>query len=1462
LFANISTEPAAAGGVRAAAPPLPPLPLSPANEVEEAPSKSRGTMAEDDSYLQAHFLDMDTFAPWMGMETMNNFSSVSHATSARIVDGPYLQIVEQPKQRGFRFRYGCEGPSHGGLPGASSERNRRSYPQVKICNYQGPARVVVQLVTSSAEPHFHAHSLVGKQCEKGVCIADLPPKDTSISFPNLGILHVTKKNVSKTLEERMTEAFRMGYNYGVAIHPEIDCLQGEVRIPREFTEQQKSLISSAAVNQAKEMDLSVVRLMFTAFLPDSDGGYSRRLDPVISEPIYDSKAPNASNLKIVRMDRTAGCVTGGEEVYLLCDKVQKDDIQVRFYEEDDTGQVWEAYGDFSPTDVHRQFAIVFKTPKYRNLNLQKPISVFVQLKRKSDNETSEPKPFTYHPQGYGYGTGSYGSGYSFSQGSGGTGMKHASQGPSGDDDGSGPGGDDDSEDDAPGAGGAACLRGPPAADGEERRETETPLAEPERADGPEGDSSMCALQDGLLETARRQAQALFHYAMSGDVRMLLALQRPLMTSQDEDGDTCLHLGVIHSRTTALCGLAQVISALPGEDVVNMRNDLYQTPLHLAVVTQQEEAVTALLEAGADATLADRHGNTALHLAAQQSDGRMAALLLQHPEMVKLIEQPNATGLCPIHLAVQASSLGALRELLSGGAHVEAQELSSGRTALHLATERDDVSLAGCLLLEVQLRRLTCGHTVRLKTATAPCVCVRAQGNAHVDSCTYDGSTPLHVAAGRGSVKLSALLMAAGADPHKENCEPLYDTEEDRCPPGEDEEGEEDEGFIPGTTPLDIAPCTETVWTVARVTTPSLISLCVPQVYDILNGKRYQPSAAVAAVPPQGNRHHARRHVTCSGPAVGRVSPRGFSDAGDMKRLGEDTRRALCHALEQPTSTWEGLAQALGLGVLNSAFRLSASPAHTLLDSYEVRWTPLGRSPSLIRRPTGVYSTYDVMEVSTQRQARQYNSRTTCVAVFRSKVSGGTLKELEEALRLLGSASALDILQGALVEAVPSSGTAEELAAAALDVLDLKDRGAEDGGICDSGVETSYMNVLQNRHIVGITDIRAQEGTPCGSLAPPSVQVPERGDPQRSRHLGRTRRSPGVEARAPALGDHEEAVGVKTPRNVAHVEPQEGGDGRRADSHCERISILLHLSLTGGHPSLTVILGFCSPCASLRELRKRRFAGPRCRPPAASSRWKVSRQVNAVQLPQPPSSSSTCRLYRSWALPPLTGAAAEDAVQMGSKLLQRYTSLGQKAHHHAERKVAAQVRHGVDEQGSLVQESNRQHRGKEVLGKVTDLLQAQEEQQEGEGKNLCEVQGVSVGLQRIGGVGCEEVQRRLQEHLIVAPQVVLPVEKDGHDWKPYSEARRLRGKPFQSQQSVRAGGQERSTLVFLRKTERKRDTRQSQNLNDVSCWVQALEELYECEWRGAEKSVNSAHVGPDDGSEHELTFFTTSPMRFT
>lgn len=58
------------------------------------------------------------------------------------------------------------------------------------------------------------------------------------------------------------------------------------------------------------------------------------------------------------------------------------------------------------------------------------------------------------------------------------------------------------------------------------------------------------------------------------------------------------------------------------------------------------------------------------------------------------------GLSVIHLAVMANSVSCLRQLIAAGADVNAQEQKSGRTALHLAVEQGNVSLAGCLLLEV------------------------------------------------------------------------------------------------------------------------------------------------------------------------------------------------------------------------------------------------------------------------------------------------------------------------------------------------------------------------------------------------------------------------------------------------------------------------------------------------------------------------------------------------------------------------------------------------------------------------------------------------------------------------------------------------------------------------------------------------------------------------------------------
>lgn len=55
----------------------------------------------------------------------------------------------------------------------------------------------------------------------------------------------------------------------------------------------------------------------------------------------------------------------------------------------------------------------------------------------------------------------------------------------------------------------------------------------------------------------------------------------------------------------------------------------------------------------------------------------------------------------------------------------------------------------------------CGEGGHKVPPLTPGCCVGLQGDAHVDSATFDGTTPLHIAAGRGSTWLAALLKAAG-----------------------------------------------------------------------------------------------------------------------------------------------------------------------------------------------------------------------------------------------------------------------------------------------------------------------------------------------------------------------------------------------------------------------------------------------------------------------------------------------------------------------------------------------------------------------------------------------------------------------------------------------------------------------------------------------------------------------------
>ncbi|XP_014926609.3 NF-kappa-B inhibitor epsilon [Acinonyx jubatus] len=222
-------------------------------------------------------------------------------------------------------------------------------------------------------------------------------------------------------------------------------------------------------------------------------------------------------------------------------------------------------------------------------------------------------------------------------------------------------------------------------------------------------------------------------------------QLEALTYISEDGDTLVHLAVIHEAPAVLlCCLA----LLP-QEVLDIQNNLYQTALHLAVHLDQPGAVRALVLKGASRVLQDRHGDTALHVACQRQHLACARCLLEgRPEPGRGpphsldLQLQNWQGLACLHIATLQRNRPLMALLLQNGADIDTQEGTSGKTALHLAVETQERGLVQFLL----------------------------QAGARVDARMLNGCTPLHLAAGRGLSSISSTLCEAGADSLLRNVE--------------------------------------------------------------------------------------------------------------------------------------------------------------------------------------------------------------------------------------------------------------------------------------------------------------------------------------------------------------------------------------------------------------------------------------------------------------------------------------------------------------------------------------------------------------------------------------------------------------------------------------------------------------------------------------------------------------------
>lgn len=118
---------------------------------------------------------------------MSIFVSLT-AISGESMSTPHLEIVEQPADKPFRFRYKSEmHGTHGSLMGISTERSKRTYPTVALRNFNFASKAMIRCslyqVPNESGPlkrSPHSHKLVIRRGD----IEESDPHDIEVSTSN------------------------------------------------------------------------------------------------------------------------------------------------------------------------------------------------------------------------------------------------------------------------------------------------------------------------------------------------------------------------------------------------------------------------------------------------------------------------------------------------------------------------------------------------------------------------------------------------------------------------------------------------------------------------------------------------------------------------------------------------------------------------------------------------------------------------------------------------------------------------------------------------------------------------------------------------------------------------------------------------------------------------------------------------------------------------------------------------------------------------------------------------------------------------------------------------------------------------------------------------------------------------------------------------------------------------------
>ncbi|XP_018307507.1 nuclear factor NF-kappa-B p105 subunit isoform X1 [Mycetomoellerius zeteki] len=670
------------------------------------------------------------------MHITDDYINLTNAVT--ILGEPYISVLVQPMEK-FRFRYKSEMVgTHGSLLGVYNgrKRNKNNVPTVKLHNYLDKAIIRCTLVTTDEDLRIpHAHRLVRR-----VDSADIgdphymevsSQNDFTAEFVGMGIIHTARRHVKDEIVRKLRE----------------EALEERKRsnIDATLNLRDDAQIKADAEQYQKTINLNSVSLCFQGFIKDEHNIMRPITAPVYSNSVNNLKSALTGELKICRIDKYTSSCEGGEEVFILVEKVSKKNIKIKFFElDDDDTEIWMDYGRFSELDVHHQYAMVFRTPAYRDRNITSPKEVFIQLERPSDSYCSEPIKFTYKPTDRMIGRKR-------------TRISHSN---------------------------SAELVQALAFNNDilmNTSLTSTPLSNDsteiskeikkmldDRCSSSEFRDFVEHINLDMYETLLNQGgedKLTYDGAPSKKDDKLFAKDVIIDTIKDMKmkpreakdiikisfkdrttyGDTPLHCALRYGQKNNVKRILMLMSTLntDAEELVNIRNSSGKTPLHYAASQDQPEIIQALLMLGADPNITDHYGQMPLHRAVKflEAEGSINILLAEKDVN---IEANTDYGWSPLQLAAQAGSYHAVYSLIKAGADVNNTDMTYGRTALHIAVEGGHKDIVEFLLKNTKI---------------------------DVNKKNFSGNTALHTAIvtpGTKAKEICALLVKYGADPHIRN----------------------------------------------------------------------------------------------------------------------------------------------------------------------------------------------------------------------------------------------------------------------------------------------------------------------------------------------------------------------------------------------------------------------------------------------------------------------------------------------------------------------------------------------------------------------------------------------------------------------------------------------------------------------------------------------------------------------